>query len=497
MKKENVKNIIILIIIFISILSIIIIKPLGDLDEIWNYNFARNVANGLIPYKDFNMLQMPLLPLICGLMLKITTNQLFVMRIIASISCSTIIFLIFKIFKLLRINNKLIVVYIFLIGYLFHDILCIDYNWVSLLLVLIIIYYEIKQYKENNKMLAANPKIDIFLGIIAGLTFLLKQTSGLLICIALLGNKLIDIRNKEDFKIYIKSFIYRLIGILIPTALMFIYLVLNNAFSDFISYTLKGASSFTNYISYISLIRFDFTGALAVLVPIIIVYELYNTVIKDANKQLYYLFVYGLAIFIIGFPISNKIHFVIGATPFIILLFFEINTIIKCLYNKLIKNKKKLSFFSISLLKITNIAIVIVILMFTYKNYKSFFKDNHSELNHYKYIYINEELENSIIKMDEYILKNTKNVIVLDAQAAVYMIPIDRYNKNYDMLLKGNLGFKGEENLINEINERNNVQYFVLKENLHPNWQITTDIINYVRNNRIKKGSIGIYDIYE
>ncbi len=45
-------------------LATVLPRNLADLDEIWNFNFARNIANGLIPYKDFNMLQTPLLPFI-------------------------------------------------------------------------------------------------------------------------------------------------------------------------------------------------------------------------------------------------------------------------------------------------------------------------------------------------------------------------------------------------------------------------------------------------
>ena len=64
MKKEKTHNLLLFILIFLAILSIVLIKPLNNLDEIWNYNFARNIANGLVPYKEFNMLQMPLLPII-------------------------------------------------------------------------------------------------------------------------------------------------------------------------------------------------------------------------------------------------------------------------------------------------------------------------------------------------------------------------------------------------------------------------------------------------
>lgn len=65
--KNIILNFIIFIIIFFIVASVILTRPLSNLDEIWNYNFARNVADGLIPYKDFNMVTTPLLPFICSL----------------------------------------------------------------------------------------------------------------------------------------------------------------------------------------------------------------------------------------------------------------------------------------------------------------------------------------------------------------------------------------------------------------------------------------------
>ena len=49
--KEIKSDILIIAIIFLVVFSIIIIKPISDLDEIWNYNTARAISEGLIPYK--------------------------------------------------------------------------------------------------------------------------------------------------------------------------------------------------------------------------------------------------------------------------------------------------------------------------------------------------------------------------------------------------------------------------------------------------------------
>ena len=82
MKDKNfikLENIIIIFIFIIILAGIIFTRPIEDLDELWNFNFARNIANGLLPYKDFNMVQMPLLPIVCGTILNIFGTELFYM----------------------------------------------------------------------------------------------------------------------------------------------------------------------------------------------------------------------------------------------------------------------------------------------------------------------------------------------------------------------------------------------------------------------------------
>ena len=110
----------------------------------------------------------------------------------------------------------------------------------------------------------------------------------------------------------------------IPIITMFGYLIGNHAFDDFISYTIKGTLGFSNSISYRTLINFDIVGLLAILVPITILLTWYQCVIREKTKERYYLLVYGIAIFVIAFPISNEIHFLIGAMPIIILILYQL-----------------------------------------------------------------------------------------------------------------------------------------------------------------------------
>ena len=124
-------------------------------------------------------------------------------------------------------------------------------------------------------------------------------------------------------------------------------------------------------------------------------------------------------------------------------------------------------------------------------------REEFSNLNCYKYIIHSKDQEELTRKVSEYVLYSTKSVKIIDATAAVYMIPINRYNKDYDMLLKGNLGKNGEERIIKDIVNSKDTQYLVLKDSYSKNWQTPYNVIDYVKNNKTKIGEIEIFDIYE
>ncbi|MDE5830740.1 MAG: hypothetical protein K2H53_03575, partial [Clostridia bacterium] len=63
-------------------------------------------------------------------------------------------------------------------------------------------------------------------------------------------------------------------------------------------------------------------------------------------------------------------------------------------------------------------------------------------------------LYNQINNIDKFIVEkeeNGKTVYMLDVSSSVFMIPLDKYNKNYDMFNLGNFGEQGVE--------RNNRRY--------------------------------------
>ena len=147
MKKNDL---LIVIFIFITIFSIIIVKPISDLDEIWNYNTARVISEGLIPYKDISMITTTLLPMITAVFLKIIANELIVSRIIAAILWTGILYTVYKIFGELFKEKNVALICTALIGILGRDIYCIDYNVTVLFIALIVLYQELKNINSQD-----------------------------------------------------------------------------------------------------------------------------------------------------------------------------------------------------------------------------------------------------------------------------------------------------------------------------------------------------------
>ena len=139
-RKKILTDIIIAILIVIAISANILPRIPNNLDELWNFNFAKNVSDNRIPYKDFNMVTTPLLPLICGIILKLTAKELIITRILAILLNSAIIFMVYKILETCKINKYLNYLVLIIMHRLYSQIFCLDYNFTVLLIILVLIY---------------------------------------------------------------------------------------------------------------------------------------------------------------------------------------------------------------------------------------------------------------------------------------------------------------------------------------------------------------------
>lgn len=59
-KIEEYKiDIIFIVALLMALISSFLVRNLNNLDEVWVFNTARNISNGLLPYKDFNLVTTP------------------------------------------------------------------------------------------------------------------------------------------------------------------------------------------------------------------------------------------------------------------------------------------------------------------------------------------------------------------------------------------------------------------------------------------------------
>ena len=129
---------IIAIFLFLVIFSFVINNPLGNLDELWNYSFSNNIADGLVPYKDFNLVQTPFLFMVTSVFLKFIFNGLIVTRILGAILATAILIMVYIVLNKL-INNKVLNLFITLIFCIcFIPFFTLNYNFLVLLFALII-----------------------------------------------------------------------------------------------------------------------------------------------------------------------------------------------------------------------------------------------------------------------------------------------------------------------------------------------------------------------
>ena len=504
LKKENV----FLIFLIVYIFSFIIVKPVSNLDELWNYNMARAISEGLVPYKEVSMVITPLLSFINAIFLLILGNNLIIMRILASVLCATILYITFKIFLLLIKEIKISVIFTLLLGFLMVKDFCIDYNFFSLLLVLIILYLEIKK-NDNQKGLLENltkNKSNIAIGILAGCVILSKQTIGAILSFAVVIYPIFWVRNKNDFKIFLKIALQRILGIAIPIFILLIYLLVTGSLEDFISYTIFGVFTFSNKIPYSILLKEKLIiKLLAVVVPIsvilMIVISIFAKKIKiSTNFKI--LTIYSLVPLIIIYPISDQIHFLIGSYIVFIGILYLLFLILKWAIKKINFKSKNIVMYGLQIIIcmvmfVCSVASIVENAIIYIESDKS--SKNHG-IKHYENLIIEPYLLDRIKEVDEFIVnQNGKKVYILDAEAAVYNIPLDIYNKDYDMFLLGNLGKDGVQGIIQRIEkeqETDDCIYLVRNPSYNYNWQTPMDVIHYVQNNLEKIGQVSIYDIY-
>lgn len=510
MNKKKIINILTQFSIFTLSLVLFLVArlatPATDLDEVWNYNTANAFAMGLIPYKQVSMITTPLLPMINSIFLKVFFNGIMTYRVVMGIVFALIVLFIYLIVK--ELSNKKLLSYIcaFFIGTLLIKRFLLDYNYLFLLITLMISFLEIRDIKKNENF---NFNHNLCVGLLTGLAFLTKQTIGILLISIMIFEVFIYMK-KSGFDLKFNKFIkligVRIFGMLVPIIIFLIYLGITGAFNDFINYAIKGVREFSNNVPYYRL--FDSNDKVVsiisrlfiiVYIPLFITFileSIKNKKLKDELINIYVLAFCSIPVIAIIYPISDDFHLMVASVYALIIIAYLLILVLK----------KIDGFIKIDIFykKLLLIGILFIIILISFKNLIIERNINVKEnvlvpFKHYEGIYVPEYLSKRISDVTDKVRtysNSGRESIIVDAEAAIYDIVLNRYKKNYDMLLIGNIGKNGVEKIINEIKDSHNVYYFVKNPQYALNWQLPEDIVDYIRNNLKYHETVSVFDVY-
>jgi hypothetical protein len=404
-----------------------------SLDDIWNFGFSYNIASGLIPYRDFNMVVTPFFPMLMSIFLLIFSKQLIVMYIAHSAVVVGIMYLIKKFCK-----NSYYLIFILILL-----IMSVNYSVFCFFLLLILIYCEI------------NHKNDYLIGVLLAITVLSKQNIG----VALLIPTILFIRNKQLLK--------RFIGFIIPIILFIIYLLVTNSFAGFINYTVLGLFSFAGDNTLVSPWMF-----IEILIIIYLTYKYLHN-----KKDIFLLYV--LCFQIITFPIFDVYHFMLGITAIIVYILkdFKLNRSIVQIASALMIIL--LFTAEIATIDFDNVSFPNNTVTMKYRIIdKSIIK----QLNQISdYIKKNKDKDIYLFTYLAYPIKLESNIKI----------------NQYDLINNGNLGVNGVNKVIDKIKQADKNTLFIINESKYLNiGQINKKILKYVTDNLHKKEKVDIFSIY-
>lgn len=487
--KRNIKNNIILffLLFFITIEHIYAIS-FEPYDELWNFQSIYKLYLGNTIYSDVNIVVTPLFYFISLIFFKIFGISLIKFRIFNVCIVIFLFFILYKIFEHLKVSKHLN--YVFLVLILVQILPVVNgganYNMLCIMFVLLGI---LSYLKLNGKKY-----YDFLQGFIIFLIFFTKQNIGIYYTCSIL---IFEFIYRKKLKDYFISIIKMFAMFFLHFCIAIIVFVKNDILWDFINCTFGGISDFGN-----SNFAFNASSHIVVIMVITLILYFYMVFSKkefiksiitfERKKVLNFIGIVTLGVSLSVFPIVNTAHLLYVFPLFSIILFYFLDfTILEELLDSQPKIQKTIFVTAI-------ILVFLVIKMFvTYVNEsKTYTRVLDKNNPFYQTLMSNDNFE-KMNTMIEYIKNTKKNVVIIAYDSALSMVPLNQNNGYFDLAFNGNLGYNGEENLIEKIQKYSNTEFLIITNETDYYWQESQEIREFIIENLEKSGEILNYSIYE
>lgn len=430
-----------------------------NIDTVYNFVFAHNIKNGLVPYLDFNMIITPLCAYITAFFL-LFYDKIIVINFLLIPICILIFYFLCKICNLLELPKSQSLIINGFASLFITFISGFNYN------LYIIICWELLTFLflKLNSLQNININYIFKISFACSISILFKQTNGFIFLISSFVGLFVLLYKYNKNKILKYLTLFLIFNILLLTPFL-LYLFSSDSFNDFIDQTFLGIGYFSSYFKLISI------STIVAYITIISLMFFY-LYMKKHDFNLIILFLFSVIQINVVYPLANINHFICGIIGFFIM--------IQLLLDKFL-NKYILSILFFGL--------------FIYYIIYPLYIDDYvfSKQKYFTGCLIEKEVEDNIDILTNYIMVNNDKVYyIITENSSMINLNFDIYNKYYDLFFNGNIGSNDGVDLIKCIED----QYIIVYTDENDDfWQINRDVLNYIRNLNVID-NVGNYTIY-
>ena len=433
----------------------------GNLDEIWHYNLCRGITMGNLPYRDINLIGMPLYYFIFAMPMFIARKFIVYRMVEAALLflCALLLFFIVNTecgFGYAAVTS--------LVSCLFTDIT--SYN--NLLFVFVLLLYMTNKREQTVRR-------DILLGILTALAIWSRQTSGFIVLIAetvflIVGSR----RKKTGFK-SLSSFAGGFIGV---NLIFLIYLLVTSTFFEFWDYCFFGLTGYSNVLK-----TNDLWGIpMIIIVVAVLITECLTLIKKDFTGTLNHILL-TLSMLTVVIPTADMTH----ASFAFFMAMFPLMSMIKI---NIRKSLKPVIGWGAAIVLVITIARSLVPLFFNI-----YFDPQCKELDLIPMTGIESGFvavkdKNLIYKEQGY------DVVVLSSCSAIISIYDGSFNPPYDLFLVGSFGTHDPVDIVRDLCTRDDIVIVIPEDYNEENWMNPDGIYECVVENCTPIDQVGRFVYY-
>lgn len=426
---------------FFSLFILIFFSSINSYDSIWNYGFSYALSKFQIPFVEINMITPGFYNFVMAFGLLFCHNNLVYLLEQALLIALTFYFL----EKIFRKNAWL---FLFFMCFPCFIAFTITYNYFLLFLMIFLVYLE-----ENHKS-------DYLIGVVLAVSILTKHSVGLFF---LLPSIFIYFHDG-------KKLLRRLLGMLFPCVIYFVYLVCMGSLFSFIDLCILGMFDFATQNVEIVIIYFVLSLFLFI---ISFIYIIFNK--KDILGY------YVLAFFSIMIPIFSYYHF------------FVYLVAVSCL----LMRKLKISGNYIRNLSILLCGIIVFFNVMMMEGKYQFLK-----IHNFDFLYLPVYSKDNLLTLDKLYNKYRKkgNTEILSSKSVWIKIKNEQDLNYFSVFLSGNFGYNGTQKMIQRVRTMGDSYYIVdnfeYKRALSKKEQFEVQTTEYIIKNSKVVENIGDYIVY-